>query len=279
MKKIVEYISPPLVLDIARAVKNWVRTYNIRHVIAANSEWRGRYAGRRVFVIGNGPSLSTFDRLLLRGEKVIVMNAFNKATWKDEVDIVAHCIAEHRLAAAWNAADIRASIEGTQSASYWLDISSYAQIDGIDPAKQLYYVLPVFEPALWRGRRVDLQAPTISYQTTAQLAIQVAIHMGFKEVLLIGFDHDWLASPDYSRHFFSMDKETCDVLGQHTYLEIIEFMRRMWSIYYAMRQVTEAMGIKIVNLSAVTLLDVFERQDASIYLEASPNASQQFVNG
>jgi hypothetical protein len=43
-------------------------------------------------------------------------------------------------------------------------------------------------------------------------------------------------------------------------------MRRMWLIYAAMRQTAERAGIRIVNLSSRTVLDVFDRQDAAVHL-------------
>jgi hypothetical protein len=265
-RAVAEYLIPPLWIDAGRALRNLHRARADRRVIEANAAWKSRHPGGRVFVIGNGPSLSDFDRDWLRGEKLIVMNGFDRAPWKDEVDIVAHCIAEPRSSPAWNAAEIRASINGTRSASYWLDLSSYRQLSGVEAGKSLHHVLPVYEPGLWRGRTFDLAAPTLAYQTTAQLAIQVAAHMGFAEILLIGFDHDWLASRDYSRHFYSMRKDTTDSIGQMPYLEIIGFMRRMWLIYAAMQQTAERAGIRIVNLSSRTVLDVFDRQDAAVHL-------------
>jgi len=261
-----EYLTPPLALDALRLLRNLVRARRDRQAIVTNSTWKGRHDGGRVFVIGNGPSLADFDRRWLRGEKVIVMNAFYRAPWKDEVDIVAHCVAEHRSSPAWQADEIRASINGTRSASYWLDLSSLGQVGGIATGKALHHVLPAYEPGLWRGRPIALESPTLSYQTTAQLAIQVAMHMGFAEILLIGFDHDWLASRDYSRHFYSMRKDDTDSIGQMRYQAIIDFMRRMWTIYAAMRRVADRAGIRIVNLSSTTVLDVFERREAAAYL-------------
>jgi len=260
------YTVPPVAIDAGRLLRAHWRARGVRRIIQANAAWQDRYAGRRVFVLGNGPSLGDFDRSVLAGEKVVVMNNFHLSPWKDEVDIVAHCIAEHRAAPSWDDDEFRASIDGTDSASYWLDISSHGELGPVTPGKQLHYVLPAYEPGLWRAQSFALQGSTLSYQTTAQLAIQVAIHMGFKEVLLVGFDHDWLASRDYLRHFYASTKDRTDVLGRMRYLEIINFMRRMWTIYYEMRRTAERAGVRILNLSSTTCLDVFERRDASSYL-------------
>lgn len=264
--KALVYTLPPAALDVGRAVRAWWRSRGVRRTIAANSQWRQTYAGGRVFVLGNGPSLADFDRSALSGEMVIVMNSFDRCAWKNDVNIVAHCIGEHQSSQAWSAKEISSSINGTHSASYWLDISSYLQIGCIDSSKSVHYVLPVFEPGLWGARPFELHAPTLAYQTTAQLAIQVAIYMGFEEVLLVGFDHDWLASRDYLNHFYSMEKDATDSIGTMRYLDIINFMQRMWTIYYSMRAVAERAGVTVVNLSSTTCLDVFERREVGSYL-------------
>jgi hypothetical protein len=89
----------------------------------------------------------------------------------------------------------------------------------------------------------------------------VAMHMGFNKILLHGFDHDWLATKDYSRHFYSNEQDDTDFLGTFSYHEIICVMERMWRIYIKLDQVSKRQEIKILNCSRGSFLDVFERHD------------------
>ena len=200
-------------------------------------------------------------------EKVIVMNSFHRAEWKHDMNIVAHCFAEHFSSKSWSASGILDCIDGTNSHSYWLDISSFNKIEGIKYGKNIQYVLPVYEPQLYHKYGFNLSYPTMAYQTTAQLAIQVAMHMGFKDIYLIGFDHDWLSSRDYSRHFYSLEKDSTDGLENLSYLKIIEFMKRMWTIYYAMERIAKKLDVKIINLSSRTFLDVFKSGSIDSYIK------------
>jgi hypothetical protein len=186
------------------------------------------------------------------------MNSFDRADWKDDVEIVAHCLGEPRKSSSWGG-HISGSINGTKSASYWLHLSSKGYLHSIDHGKNLNYVLPVFEPGIYPNRKIELHFPTLAYQTTAQLAILVALYMGFSEIFLLGFDHDWLASPKYSKHFYSNDKDPEDTLDRFTYLGIIDFTKRMWNIYYKLQEISEIHNAKIYNMTENSYLDVFKR--------------------
>lgn len=259
-RALITYGLPPVVLDLARLVRAHIRHLGAHRQLAANSAWHARFKGERVYVIGNGPSVGDFNVEELSGQKVIVMNNFHRATWKHDVEIVAHCIAEPRSSPSWDREEIRTAILGTNSHSYWLDMSSLGELGDLDSGKALHHVLPAWEPGLWGERPIRLDRGTLAYQTTAQLAIEVGLFMGFREIVLLGFDHDWLASPDYSRHFYASDKDATDTLGTMSYLQIIRFMQRMWEIYERLDESARRAGIRIENASSKTYLDIFERR-------------------
>jgi hypothetical protein len=201
--------------------------------------------------------MASFDRSQLRGQRAIVMNSFDRAEWKAEVDIVAHCLGEPRLSPAWTSPC--ETINGTASASYWLHFSSLRQFPSLPVDKKLHYVLTGYGPHVWGSREVRLHRVTLGYQTTAQLAIMVGLYMGFKDIILLGFDHDWLASPDFSRHFYSPARDASDFLHTYSYYNIVTFIFRMWEIYYALRSAAEVHGAIIRNMTPNSYLDVFPR--------------------
>ena len=259
-KQRIEYLFPPFTLDIARFCRAYFGYHRFQADLKENLIWRNAYKGEKVYVLGSGPSLNTVDRSLFAGQRVIVMNAFDRATWKGEVKIVAHCIGEPRQAPSWGN-HIVSSINGTNSASYWLHFSSKGALSGVVPGKRLHHVFPCVEPGLWKNSKlIELHGSTLGYVTTAQLAIQVALYMGFKDIILLGFDHDWLATPDYSRHFYSSERDASDILHTLSYHKIITFVLRMWEIYYALRSAAEAHGATIRNMTPNSYLDVFDRE-------------------
>jgi hypothetical protein len=234
----------------------------LRRTLANNLAWRDAFKGERVYVIANGPSLAAFDRRELHGRRVVVMNSFERAEWKSEVVIVAHCLGEPRLSPAWS--DPCPTINGTNSASYWMHFSSKDQFSGLAQDKKIHYVLPGYGPHIWGRREVRLHRVTLGYQTTAQLAIMVALYMGFKDIVLLGFDHDWLASPNFSKHFYSSEPDPDDKLHTFSYYKIITSVLRMWEFYYALRSAADAHGATIRNWTPNSFLDVFPRGPSAI---------------
>jgi len=260
IKSLIKYIFPRFFHDLYNYLRQVPKVIKYRHLLKVNNDWNGYYSGEDVFIIGNGPSLADIDFAFIKGKKVIVMNCFEKFTWKNELEIVAHCIGEPYDSISWSEDVFCNSIMGTNSRSYWFHFTSYKKIPINTDDKKLYYVFPILEPGLWGRKSVSLNKPTLGYQTTAQLAIQVAIFMGFKKIFLIGFDHDWLASPKFSRHFYSNEKDDIDKLGRWRYLDIINFMQRMWRIYYTLKNSAERSGTQVINKTRGGFLDVFDTE-------------------
>jgi hypothetical protein len=250
---------PPAVIDIGHAARAFARLPLYRSLLARNRDLRQTRAGRSVVIIGNGPSLKYEDWSLYEGVDAIVMNLFNKASVDVKVNIVAHCFGEPKTSSGWNRDEIVKSINEVAADAHWVHFSGVKYLSGIQSGKDVRCVLPGIEPSIWVGSRLRLDRISMGYVTTAQLAIQVAVYMGYHRILLIGFDHDWLASPNYSRHFYSDDRDENDTLQSLRYGEIIKFMGRMWSVYETLYVLSVKAGIEIRNGTEGGFLDVFPR--------------------
>ena len=251
-------LLPPLAVDTLRALRQALRYPARRQALATNREWENRFQGQTAYVLANGPSVNTIDWKALRSHPVIVMNNFHRAAWKDELHPVAHCIGEPPDSPAW--VDPSESIDGTEALSYWLNVAALGPVGPVREGKSLHYVMAGIEPSLWGTHLVSLHGLALGFQTTAILAIEVALYMGFTDIRLVGFDHDWLANPDYSRHFYAIEPDPEDKLGTLSYLQVIRFVTRMWEGYYALSRAAQAHGATIVNLTAGSYLDVFDRR-------------------
>tara|TARA_Y200000002_G_C22666405_1_gene658165 strand:+ start:410 stop:1198 length:789 start_codon:yes stop_codon:yes gene_type:complete len=258
-KKQLKYFLPPLFIDLGLYLKKKIQNFENRKLINMNKQYSNKYIGETVHVLANGPSLTTEVLESLSGEKVIVMNNFFMGDLDADLDIIACCYGEHSNSPACDASNIEDILVKTAAKSFWLDIS-LSIYDFSILEKSINFVLPVYEPGILGMRKIELEKPTLSYQTTAQLAIMVAMHMGFKNILLHGFDHNFLAVTDYLRHFYSSDKDETDNLEEWSYYETITLMERMWRIYIKLEKISRKQGINILNCSKGSFLDVFERQ-------------------
>lgn len=137
------------------------------------------HSGERCFIIGNGPSLKNTDLTKLKNEFTFGMNrfylAFPELGFKTSLLLTVNDLVIEQCAE-----DIRA-----------LPIPTFVSWRGrkwIQPAENLHYLytsyqLPGFSKdasgRLWEGA-------TVTY-----VAMQLAYYMGFKQVVLIGVDHNF----------------------------------------------------------------------------------------
>jgi hypothetical protein len=151
---------------------------------------KGRYAGQRAFLIGNGPSLNRTPLHLLEGEHTICFNRFNlmfeRLAWRptmyatiddrvllDSVDEVGEIIPQVRHA-------------------FLPDLHPF-NIDfqrRIAPAENLYWL---------RLDRLSFSADLPSCginKTVTNVGLQILAFLGFTEIYLVGVDMDYQTPPD-----------------------------------------------------------------------------------
>ncbi len=150
-----------------------------RSSIRLLSELKDIHRGQRGFIIGNGPSLKQTDLSRLRGEFTIGMNRFYMAfpdlgfstTYFMSINslVIEQCAADLRLLPmpkffSWRSRDL---IQPTDDTAFL----------------HTTYTGPTFAQdargRLWEGA-------TVTY-----VALQLAYHMGFQQVILIGVDHSF----------------------------------------------------------------------------------------
>ena len=152
---------------------------------------RGFYAGKRAFILGNGPSLKSLDLSKLRDEVTFGTNGlfylFDEMGFKPTYYVV-----EDKLFAEDRAREVN-EIRGT------------TKIFG----HYLRYCFEDSEDVLWADVKFDFREypgfPHFSRDcaehlwvggTVSYLCMQLAYHMGFQDVYLIGFDHSYSIPKD-----------------------------------------------------------------------------------
>ena len=260
-KNFLSYFLPLLLFDLLSYFRAILLNLPNFLKIKKNNHVKDSKFGKKVFVIANGPSLNNFDKSLLFGKEVIVMNNFHLCEWKHKVSIVAHCIGEPKTSSHWGKDQIEI-MSGTDSDSYWYHFSNAKEVESREILlnNNCYFVAPVIPPGLWRSdKKVDLSSSVLGYQSTSQLAIMVALHLGYKDISLIGFDHDWLSNRINFPHFYKEREGVKKAdLAFRSYYEIINNTKYIWEVYMKIKSSSIKSGAKITNLSNPTYLDVFD---------------------
>lgn len=221
-----------------------------------------RHAGQRAVIVGNGPSLQIGDLARLRDVVSFASNkiylAFSETSWRPDYYSV-----EDTLVMSNNLPAIEALTGMTKLFPAHMRDSGYVAPDAI--------FAPVLAPKSYEDPLSDPEFPQFSGDLRRGIAwgstiiysqIQMAVHMGFREIVLIGLDHAYelprrrqgklMVHDGEVNHFHPAYREEGE-LWHPPNLHVLDVS------YRKARAACDAAGVTIVNASRTTTLDVFER--------------------
>lgn len=222
--------------------------------------FKNKYAGKRCFIIGNGPSLRFEDLNLLVNEYTFGANRiykfFDRTIWRPSFYM------------ATDRDVIRES---------WQDLNAYNFNEiflDVDPDFDLSQingnVTRIYQDAKFRINKYNDLTAYISEDvskcfsvgyTVTFCAIQFAIYMGFKEIYLLGMDFNF-STRRGKNGSIQKDNSIKDHFYEKKYNAITPFYydNNLYA-YNVAKQYADVHGIKIFNATRGGKLEVFERVD------------------
>jgi 6-hydroxymethylpterin diphosphokinase MptE-like len=225
--------------------------------------YRDKHRGRRAFLIGNGPSLNQCNLAKLAGETTFGVNGIflnRKSMGFDPTYYVVEdvFVAEDRAEQIKNYRGPKAKFFG-----------NYVK-----------YCLEGAEDAIWMNVRYRFDAypgfPHFSTNTARQLwvggtvsylCMQLAFFMGVSELILVGFDHNYIVKKDVEVQGNKLTSQSEDPNHFHPdyfgpgYRWHDPMLDRMEMGYRKARSVYEQHDRRIVNATVGGKLEVFDRVD------------------
>lgn len=127
----------------------------------------------------------------------------------------------------------------------------------------IFYRLSDQMPETFETITLDKSLPKI--QTVVHIAIYHAIALGYKDICLLGIDHNWLLNIGKSNHFYEEKQHEFVRRGYSEWGETdMEYQLaanlRLWQVYKSIRKYSEKNGINIYNCTPNSLLDVFPKK-------------------
>lgn len=266
-RALAEWVLPPgvkraLVRVASARRRRLSRTERV--ALASNSRIQRAFAGRRCFVLANGPSLANVDIDSFGSEVTVVMNAFNRhpaiRLWQPTV----HCVAEP--------ADTYTSPEGIEFLEgsligytstihvFPLEMKALFEETGLLPPERLVLFKADGTPAS-EFDRVDLTGLIPSPHDTSVLAVSVAIAMGCDPIVILGLDQNFLSHQGINRHFY--DDATVPWPAED--LSLTPYLVRMrqgittFEAHAALGRIALKNGQTIFNATEGSFLDVYPR--------------------
>ena len=224
---------------------------------------KGGMSGKKAVILCNGPSLLAvdFNKLAEAGVFTFGLNKINLLF--ESVDYKPNCIVAvnkfviEQNADFFNATDI----------DLYLDYVARKKCI-VKPKENIIYLHSSGVPKFAKDVSLSVQQG----HTVTFVAMQLAFHMGFSEVALVGADHSFaekgpankvVVSSDVDKSHFSPDYFSKGVSWQLPDL----YESEVW--YGRARLVYEAHGRKIYNCTEGGLLEVFQRTTIDRFLQNS----------
>ena len=209
-------------------------------------------AGKRCFIVGNGPSLRVSDLELLKYEDCFGANEihriFSKTSWRPKYYII---VDRYTKTTPVEIAEVDSQI--VFLSDYYWRFNRVLREDAIC-LKQRYFFedsFPLFSD--------DISKYIYVGETVTYAALQIAVYLGYTEIYLIGVDHNYckmldqkgkLVSDGVKRNHFFIDEEPEDIIAN---------VYGMEKAYLAASEFCKKKGVEIYNASRGGKLEVFKR--------------------
>ena len=224
--------------------------------------------GKRIFLIGNGPSLNDMNLDLLENEDTLAMNRidllFEKTKWRPTYYLFCSSNCEHgEWGKKWSKSILNVCSEEKTTPIIWKRFKNSIERNGEEtlPEKTLY-LNSMSENQIG----TDEQFSTDAFKrldksgTTMNVALQLAYYMNYEEVYIIGCDSNWITAKETMRtqegdiNHFHPDYHAFIGNGEH------EFWRMNTTHLTAAKYYKEA-GRKIWNAGYNSAINAWEKKN------------------
>jgi len=227
---------------------------------------RNQYAGERCVIIGNGPSLNQTDLELLKTELTFAVNGIFYARDRMGFDPTFYVVEDNAF--------MRDNLKEIQS--YEAKSKLFPSVYRSQVGEGVGHIYFTMNRGFYEQRSPNFCIPRFATDVTHQvysgqsvtyMNLQLAYHMGFTEVILVGMDFSYLV-PD-SAHVSGDQIVSTEDDPNHFHPAYFGAGRvwkkpkldRVLASYSLAKSVFEADGRRIINATEGGALEVFERAD------------------
>lgn len=246
---------------------------NIQSILNKNRKFKNIHTGKRLFVLCCGPSIQKMNLTVLKDEITMAVHSFY--LHKDIYDIQPkyYCNAQwgynEKMTKELELQYIKELKRHVGKSQYFFSVMEKDLIEksSIFQSEELNYYFYGINSFLYED--IDICQGIMPPQSVSILCLQLALYMGFKEIYLLGTEHDTLNS-NYYKHFYSVsdsiiskESEETDEDGNlnDTFEHQLFCIYNLWEQYKVIKKIAEKNNIKIYNATLGGRLDLFERVD------------------
>lgn len=252
---------------------------HIAQALRANQKLMGRHQGERCFILANGPSVKGLDLSLLEGETVItVSNGYLHSDF-GKFRPRYHCVPQ-----------ITYGLMKSQDVVRWFE-EMHSHLGNAELFLSSTEAELVRDHNLFAGRVVqylfladsfddrpskeivDISQVVPGVESVPVMALMIAMYLGFKEIVLLGVDHDHFLSSHYQYAFDLKVQKGRDITAnadgtlRTSRYDDFQSLARLWRQYRAISNIAKENSIRIFNSTPGGALDEFERLPFQAWFE------------
>lgn len=219
---------------------------------------RGKYSGKRCFIIATGPSLTNEDVLKLRDEYTFTMNAmclkFNELNWRPTFYGIQDSNVFEKLKTYLHDTGVKFVFVDDIYRTYLGEGTEFYYF----PRNSYYNSYDAYIRHIYKAKFSD-DPSVIVYDgfSIAVTLLQIAVYLGFEEIYLLGCDCNYK-----QKNAYFVDHGFKDPTFE-------EAGNRMMSGYRAAKEYADKRGVRIYNATRGGMLEIFPRVNLDEILSAN----------
>ena len=240
-------------------------------LVESIKKFENAYQGQKIFLLGNGPSLSVKDLELLQKNKIktfacnFINKLFDKTNWRPDF----YCVQESSVVLlnknfiVEHHTNIVKFIKSMVNTKYANTFAGCRDMDYL----HFFNHSDVRERFSFDASKLVHEGFTVMYSM-----LQLAVYMGFREIYLLGVENTqppFVHTSNFiesNAHFYEESEEELEerrkIMNPHPISDNWDLYQKNLNFYYGLAKKSAAtVGVKIFNATRGGKLEVFERVD------------------
>lgn len=240
-------------------------------IFQKNSKYKNIHTGERVFILCTGPSINKLDLTKLKGEKTIAVSSFYLHKDCQLISPEYYCLPTLEEDCFSVREEFFKEVQQNMlDANYFFSIidrpyiEQMKEYEGMNVNYISFSSIPNYE-----NSDIDLTRLVLTPQSVPIMAMEIALYMGFKQIYLLGTEHDQLTTGKYE-HFYSYNESIIAKVAEYEdeqgndnepFDRTLTSIYKLWNQYKIIKKIAEQKGTQIYNATPGGILDLFERVD------------------
>lgn len=249
-------------------------------LLKENEKFKNKHAGKRCFILGNGPSLNAVDFKLLENEYVFTVNELMRHKEYSVLKSNYHLIMDPYYFKEANDEYYREKMtilkkikDSHNSPILFVPIEARNNIKNAEWAEMLevHYICGNLYFCKNFDSKIHFERFVPRFQVVIQWAIGLAVYMGFEEIYLLGCDTTDIinvistknsAQQEINNYAYEYSYEKFKNFEEHKndFEQMIHGFSRMLEVYEEIKKWCDKLGIKLINCSGHTILESIPRE-------------------